>query len=605
MILTALAQYQSDDGALVPPGYARKPTLGFQLVITDEGAGCRLESLYTEQQEGKRGWSAPVAVVPDMTRSNNPPPLLACDNAAFVLARPKPGPDADGDRRHESALKKHAQFVQLLRQYRAESDDSDADAYFTWADAGMPGLGHQIESLPPHAMKRLDLDLIAIRTEASEALLHDKPSARAFWSRRAASAKGGEEARVCLCCGEVGPVVDTLPQALSGRWIPGTDTAQVALVSANFAAAMRGASGSGLKSAPICAACAGRAVAAFNDLASNSAHRFRLSDREAAIWWATSTDADDWIRQVEGVGDPERVLELLSSVHRGTEAPRPKGSFYLLVFSGNVARLVVRRWITLELSGLEANVARWFEDVEVPDRQHPYRTPAAMARSLGPFPLGDHSETAPDGAFAAFLVAALAGEAPPTDYLRLAIARAVAEVRRLDGDNPWIARQRAMDRLAVIRLIINRTSTKEEETMNSRLDEARDDPAYLSGRIFALSADLQRAALGEVNASIVDRFFARAVQHPASVDGALATLQQQHVASLTRKGSGGLAQTKYRELCSLRSRRGDAPGRLSVEQQAAWTAGFYQQREALFEAIDERKLKKLARDVASPDIKEG
>ncbi|MGC3995385.1 MAG: type I-C CRISPR-associated protein Cas8c/Csd1 [Propionicimonas sp.] len=604
MILNALSRYQPETG-IVPPGYARKP-LGFQLVITDRGAGCRLESLYTEQQDGKKSWAAHVRAVPDMTRSNNPPPLLACDNAAFVLGRPKPGADAGTDRQRESAAKKHGQFVQLLAEYRDDSGDADADAYLQWVQGGMPGLDAQVEALPPHAAKRLDLDLIAVKAEESDTLIVDKVRAQAFWARRAALAKGGGESRVCLCCGQVAPVVDTLPQALSGRWIPGTDTAQVALVSANFAAAMRGASGSGLKSVPICASCAGRAVAAFNDLASNSAHRFRLSDREAAIWWSTAAEVDDWIRQIDGVGDPQQVRELLASIHGGTKAHKPKGEFFLLVFSGNVARLVVRRWVSLELSGFEANVARWFDDVEVADRERPYRTPSAMARSLGPFPVGDHNETAPDGAFASFLMAALAGASPPAEYLRSAVARSVAEVRRLDGDDPWAARQRAMDRLAVIRLILNRTPTNKGHIMTALLDDARSDPAYLSGRIFAIGQSLQRAALGDVNASIVDRYFARAVQHPASVDAVLATLQMQHTASLRRKGSGALAHSYEVRIGELRARMGDAPGRLGLAEQAAWIAGYFQQRESAFssaKASDRTQTK--GRDDADRMIEEG
>ncbi len=120
--------------------------------------------------------------------------------------------------------------------------------------------------------------------------------------------------------------------------------------------------------------------------------------------------------------------------------------------------------------------------------------------------------------------------------------------------------------------------------MTALLDDTRGDPAYLSGRIFAIGQSLQRAALGDVNASIVDRYFARAVQHPASVDAVLATLQLQHVAALRRKGSGGLAHSYEVRIGELRARMGDAPGRLGVTEQAAWIAGYFQQRESMFSA---------------------
>lgn len=602
MILTALATHVPQEGS-IPLGYARKATLGFELTITEAGGGCRLLDCHVQDDSGKR-WRPKEACVPDMTRSNNPPPLLGCDNAAFVLGRPKPGNDA-GDA-VAAALKKQAAFVQQLRDYRVESGDADVEPYIRWVEQGMPGLDEQVAALPAHASKRLDLDLIAIAVEGASRFLHDNPSAMEYWARRSLAAKSGSDEKVCLVCGGVGPVVDTFPQALAGRFIPGTDTAQVALVSANFAASMRSGSGAGLKSVPICAPCAGRAVAAFNDLASSSVHSVRLSDSSAAIWWSSDSGAARLVALLDGAV-PQQVRELFDSVHGGGRPASPVGEFYFLVYSGNVARLVVRRWFTLDLGGFEENILRWFTDVEVPDERHPFRTPSAMAKSLGAFPLGERGETSPDGVFAAFLLAALTGEPPPLEYLRVAISRTIAEVHRIDHDAGWQARQRAMDRLAVIRLIINRTATGKEHIMTTQLDESRNDPAYLSGRVFALSQGLQRAALGDVNASIVDRYFARAIQHPASVDSALAILQMQHAASLQRKGSGGLAHSYQKRIGELRSRMGDAPGRLGIREQAAWIAGYFQQREASFHASAsaDRPTNSDARDGADHETKEG
>lgn len=385
---------------------------------------------------------------------------------------------------------------------------------------------------------------------------------------------------MCLSCGQFGPVVDTLPQALSGRYIPGTQTAQVALMSVNFPAAARGATGSGLKSAPVCAECASAAVAGFNDLASAREHRINLGDGTAAIWWATDESATGLLAFLTAP-EPRAVRNLMDSPFTGVAVAPATGRFYLLTFSGNVARLVVRRWLDLSLSGTEASIRQWFSDVEIPDRKRPFPPLAALAASLSQFPAGGVDPPLPEGAFEALLLTALTGERPPAEFLRPAITRCVAEVRRLraDGLEGWNARQRAMARLALIRLVLNRMPTREEKYMAPHLDESRNDKAYVSGRLFAVRERLQRAALGDVNASIVDRYFARAVQHPASVDGVLSALEQQHLRIVGRKRGKGAQIALTQQVGSLHALMGDAPGRLTIEEQAAWVAGYHQQRE--------------------------
>lgn len=124
--------------------------------------------------------------------------------------------------------------------------------------------------------------------------------------------------------------------------------------------------------------------------------------------------------------------------------------------------------------------------------------------------------------------------------------------------------------------------------MPPHLDEERGDLPYIAGRLFAVREALQYAALGDVNASIVDRYFERASTNPADVQHSLTALEKQHLKALRRKGTGGASIAFDKRLTALQG-KGDAPGRLTPEQQAAWICGYYQQREADFARAAENK----------------
>lgn len=583
MLLRALTEY-SGAGNQVPTGYARK-TLGFVLNIDDDAGGCQLISRYgpEETSGGKTRLVAPTATVPNITRTVKVVPMLGCDNGSYVLGRPKVEPDPTKQMAEQGkAVLKRQAFDTLLREYAEAADDEDARIFLRWRDNGSPGLEETVQDLDPSSAKRLEVDLIAVSIGDS-AQLHGKPAARRFWSTRVAESKSSGAAQVCLACGDLKPTVDTLPQSLTGSNIPSTATSNIALVSANFPAASRGASGTGLKSAPICSECAAGAVSAFNALASDQKHRWggRNEDR-ATIWW-TKDDVFDFNTLEQP--NPEQVAHFLAALDKGRmpvgdldEADR----FYALTFSGNVARLVIRQWIDLPLLDVRANVVSWFVDSATPVEQKPYTSISEMARSCGGYvPSDGFSADLPEGSREVLIRCALTGSSLPRNLLTRALRRARAEVHYLahsDARVVGVVRHRSRARFGLIRLTLNRSYLK-EKPLSQYLDESRTEPAYLSGRLFAVRESLQYRALGEVNASIRDRYFERASSHPASVEHALSSLEVQHLRVLRRKGAKGAEVAVSKRIDDLHARCGAAPGRLTTDDQALWIAGYYQQRQ--------------------------
>lgn len=104
------------------------------------------------------------------------------------------------------------------------------------------------------------------------------------------------------------------------------------------------------------------------------------------------------------------------------------------------------------------------------------------------------------------------------------------------------------------------------------------DSAYHCGRALALFARLQRAALGDVGAGVVQRYYTAAAQTPGLILGRLAANAKNHLAKL----DGGLAWWYENQLAGIMSRIGDrAPRTLTLEEQSLFALGYYQQLAAL------------------------
>lgn len=609
MLLRALNQYEGVGGA-VPPGYAIK-TLGFVLHIDPDARGCSLNSQYGAEEtgKGKSRQTAPSALVPNITRTVKPVPMLACDNASYVLGRPKVVDDpAKQTKEIAAANVKRDLFDDLLREYAEEADDDDARTFLRWRENGCPGLEQAVDGLDAFSVKRLDFDPIAIHVNASGPI-HENPAAKRFWSERAGATKSGGTTNVCLSCGERKPVVDTLPQSLMGSLVPATSTANVALVSVNFPSASRGASGTGLRSAPICVDCASGAVSAFNALAADESHRWgRSSEDRATIWWSTG-DAFDFNNLDRP--QPEDIKAAINALETGR---RPVGvldvdRFYALSFSGNVARLVIRQWIDLPLTDVLIHIGSWFRDSATPDPEREYVGVSEMARSCGSFVPSDGMFSAmPEGSRELLIRCVLTGDGLPRNLLIRAMSRARAEIHYLGLSDPRqvaVVRRRMSARFALIRLTLNRQNNK-EITLSQYLDEELDDPAYLSGRLFAERESLQYQALGNLNASITDRFFERASGSPLSVDRALTVLERQHLRTLERKGRRDAAVAFDKRIGSLHERikAKGLPKQLSVEDQALWVSGYYQQRQENFRRATELKQQKQLAQNTDPNTEE-
>ncbi len=121
------------------------------------------------------------------------------------------------------------------------------------------------------------------------------------------------------------------------------------------------------------------------------------------------------------------------------------------------------------------------------------------------------------------------------------------------------------------------------------MDPENPNPGYLLGRMIAVIERLQQLALGDVNASVTDRYFGAASATPRAVFVRLLKNARHHVRKAKDDDrTAGTAHWLDRQLDELADRfdprhRG-FPAHLSLEDQGLFVLGYHQQRHWLWQS---------------------
>jgi len=110
--------------------------------------------------------------------------------------------------------------------------------------------------------------------------------------------------------------------------------------------------------------------------------------------------------------------------------------------------------------------------------------------------------------------------------------------------------------------------------MRPFLNEGHPSAAYHCGRLMALLAEVQRRALGDVGAGVVQRYYAAASSTPALVLGRLTRTSQFHLNKLDSR----LAHWYENRIAVIWGAiRDSVPPTLTLEEQSLFALGYYQQ----------------------------
>jgi len=145
--------------------------------------------------------------------------------------------------------------------------------------------------------------------------------------------------------------------------------------------------------------------------------------------------------------------------------------------------------------------------------------------------------------------------------------------------------------------------------MKEGLDSTCPFPAYLCGRLMYEFENLQAASSeGQVNSSVLDRYFSLASAYPAVAFPKIVILGQKHLRKL-RRDKPAVAykiDERLREMHDMLSpgEAGPYPGKLSLEEQGLFMLGYYHQKAwSVAQAIDRKQKNGFANSNADQESK--
>lgn len=281
----------------------------------------------------------------------------------------------------------------------------------------------------------------------------------------------------------------------------------------------------------------------------------------------------DWLDDLESAEQTEaaaqsRARELLEAIRLGQRSDLGDNHYYALTLSGASGRVMVRDWMDGGFEELVHNVEAWFADLQIiaRDGQGHARDPKFMAVASA---LVRELKDLPAPTAATLWKSAVARLPIPSPLMAQALARFRADL--VDKDQPAFNHAR----MGLIKAYFVRLKPGGDSTVTACFNPDHIYPAaYHCGRLLAVLSSLQRAALGDVGAGVVQRYYAAASQTPGLTLGRLVANARNHLAKL----DGGRSVWFEDKIADTMCRLGDRiPPMLDLEGQGLFALGYYQQ----------------------------
>ncbi len=570
MILHELKAFALREGLVDDPAFESKP-VRWIIVLDEDGSYLGLRDTYQEVPlpEGKKGkpkrQAAMFAIPRRLGRTSKAVADFLVDKSEYVL-----GVEPDGKRSAEDLRIRRDLFTDLLRRASEFADSSAVITVATFLNNTA-----ERERCAAELAERgyAGNDLFTFRVNGE--MLHEDETLRAWWAKRAKGSETPDAAvqRQCLLCGNERSAVDKH----DSLQIAGCVTSGVSLVTFNSAAFEK----YGLErndNAPICRECMTAYVEGMRRLINAryisarsgepvTVQNVRLSGNTTAAYWANRPS-----ELVDTLSDlmyaPQNVLKLLNSPHRGHRPADSAGRFFCLIISGAQGRAMLRSMHAGTLAQLEKNLNAFFDAIRLEgDRGEP-KPLGFLLRSL--VLQGKLDRLPPRLAGEAFLGVLFGGKLP-----RFGLSAAVQRNR---------AEQRvSLERAALLQLFF--VSHRDKEVPQMSLDIIHADAPYRLGRLLSAYEQLQRRAQGgNLNRTLVDRYFGAASTRPGTVFPQLVRLSQNHLSKL---GKGGVY---YQGLITgIVDGIGSFPSMLTLEEQGRFALGYYHQRQVFFRGSKDKE----------------
>lgn len=599
MILQALYDLAQRENLMEDPDFEPKP-VAWLVLLSDKGELLGIVGTHvTEPGKGRKPAKevAKPFMIPRQPTGKagiKAPASFFVENAKYVFGLSTKDKKFSAKEGQEKA----AMFRALIAECATETGDQGADAVLRFLE----DVAHdRVRVTPDEKCNSNDLFAFIVSPD-TDRLVHDRSLIRNFWKQKRGTAVSREiPSSICLVSGKPTHNNHLFPLI---RKVPGKGTSKgVALVSFNKNA-FKSYGWEGNANAPISRDAAESCATALNRLLHPAypkqsggtlpRRNLQLSPDTVVCFWSPNPDSDFCSVFAPLLdANPDEVRELYRSLWRGNVADIDDPSaFYALTLSGTQGRAIVRDWFESTVAIVARNLASHFQDLDIVRN-----TPPPKARELPPqFSLGTLLEAlAPNGKTedippplaAAVVQAALHGTQYPLSILQRAIERTRAEI----GRSEWADINRRDARAALIKAVLNRRrrflSAPHYEEVLPAMDPNNNSEGYVLGRLLAVLERLQQEAIGDVNASVIDRYFSGASASPKSVYVRLLKNARHHVSKLKGEGEKyGLALRLDKIIDDVADRfdpkHNGFPSHLDLEQQGLFILGYHQMRKWLW-----------------------
>jgi CRISPR-associated protein Csd1 len=583
MILSALNDYYErllTNGVegISPIGYSREK-ISYAILLAPDGALVGVDDI--RDYSGKKPVPRSASVPQPEKRTVGVKPNFLWDKTSYVL-----GVSATSKR----ASQEHIAFREFHRSVLGGNADVGLRAMLTFIDAWVPQRFQEDTRLSQLGEQFLDSNVV-FRLDGEQAYLHERPAARAARAKLLAhddDARNGD----CLVTGAYGRLARLHP---SIKGVNGAQSAGASIVSFNLESFTSYGKTQG-DNAPISEQAAFAYTTALNYLLRRdprNRQRLQIGDASVVFWAQASdeTQAEATEDLLACFFDPKdndpRETEVLRRALEQVAQGRPlcelnplledSTHIFVLGLAPNASRLSVRFWETETLAGFTRRLADHFNDLRL--EPSPWRTPPAVWQLLLATAPSRHGRAKSEDVLpqlaGELTRAILTGGRYPRSLLNNVIMRL-----RADGEITGARVALCKGVLAREQRLSNRTN--QTEMLPVSLDSSNTDPGYLLGRLFSTLENIQRAALGRLNAPIGDRYYGAASATPASVFPMLMRNARHHLSRL-RKDKPGLAVNLEKEVGAIVDPLGSTfPKSLHMDAQGHFAIGYYHQTQARF-----------------------
>ena len=597
MILTALHQYYQRLAARpdattglprVPPYGFSEEKIGWVLVLSREG---KLVDVLPNFTADKKPQPKLLKVPQPTKKSVNISANFLWGNTQYVLG-------VTGKQLKKSVMDYFQAFKALHLEKLNGVEDVGLQALVKFLQNWHPDQFNQ----PPCKAEMLDANLV-FKLDGERGYLHECEAAQKLWS----SIIEPEEDTAfshCLVTGEKGGVARLHPPIKGGFLAKyGGQSSGMSIVSFNEDAYTSYGKEKG-GNAPVSEAAAFGYTTALNYLLRRENNQCVSIGDASTVFWAVADDPDqaeqaektfNWMVNMPADDSQEtaKLKPVLEAISQGKPLSEinpnldPATRFYVLGLAPNASRLSIRYWLDTSFGELAKHIAQHWQDLQLQPPAWGIKPPSLWSLLIQTTPRRKNKEGKFEKSKSEDIPSQLAGELMRSiltgrAYPKSLLAKLVGRIRS-DGDIGSL-------RVALIKAVLQRNcrilgNTKE---LSMALNRDEKDVAYRLGRLFAVLEIAQRAALGNLNATIRDRYYGGASSTPNSIFPMLLKNYKNHHADL-RKGkkaewvkdaakTAGWLEKEIGQITSNFDSASPFPRTMNLEQQGRFVVGYYHQR---------------------------